>query len=65
MISRISGLLILAFIGFSLQSFGQTEIIVYDGYSGIYNVSIQDDTARVMTLLPRSPAEKKKWRANT
>ncbi|MCK4989338.1 MAG: PDZ domain-containing protein, partial [Bacteroidales bacterium] len=58
MISRLSSVLVIAFLLSSLPIFGQTEIIVYDGYTGIYNVSIQNDTARIATLLPGSPAEK-------
>jgi C-terminal processing protease CtpA/Prc len=37
---------------------GQTRVIIYDGYTGIYNTHIQLDTARVVTLIPRSPAER-------
>jgi len=58
MISRISSVLVISLLFFSSLSFGQTEIIVYDGYTGIYNVSIQNDTALITTLLPESPAVK-------
>jgi C-terminal processing protease CtpA/Prc len=58
MISRIPCVLVIALLLSSLQISGQTEIIVYDGYTGIYNVSIRNDTASITTLLPGSPAEK-------
>jgi len=58
MIIRISCVLVIALLLSSLQIFGQTEIIVYDGYTGIDNVSIHNDTASITTLLPDSPAEK-------
>ncbi|RLD57320.1 MAG: hypothetical protein DRI97_05635, partial [Bacteroidetes bacterium] len=58
MISRISSVLVIFLLLSSSLSFGQTEIIVYDGYTGIYNASIQNDTARITTLLPESPAAK-------
>lgn len=58
MISRISGVLITALLAWPLLTFGQTEIIVFDGYTGIFNVSIKNDTAFIATLLPESPAEK-------
>ena len=58
MISRLSSVLVIAFLLSSLQIFGQTEIIVYDGYTGIINVSIQNDTASITTLLPEGPAAK-------
>ena len=58
MISRISSVLVISLLFFSSLSFGQTEIIVYDGYTGIYIVSIQNDTARITSVLPDSPAEK-------
>jgi len=37
---------------------GQTRVIIYDGYTGIYSTFIQHDTASVATLIPGSPAEK-------
>jgi len=58
MISRLSRVLVIALLLSSLPIFGQTKIIVYDGYTGIYNVSIQNDTASITTLLPESPAAK-------
>jgi len=58
MIFRISGVLVIALLLWSAQSYGQTEIIVYDGYTGIYNTTIQNDTARITTMVPGSPAER-------
>ena len=58
MISRLSSVLVIALLLSSLPIFGQTEIIVYDGYTGIFNVSIHNDTASITTLLPESPAAK-------
>jgi len=58
MIFRISSVLVIALLLWSTQSYGQTEIIVYDGYTGILNTSIQNDTAHIATLLPGSPAER-------
>jgi serine phosphatase RsbU (regulator of sigma subunit) len=56
--TRISCLIISALMLLPVLISGQTEVIVYDGYTGIFNVSIQNDTALVATLLPGSPAEK-------
>ena len=58
MIFRISGVLFIALLLWPAQSFGQTEIIVYDGYTGILNTTIKNDTTRIATLLAGSPAEK-------
>lgn len=58
MISRSSTLLILILISLSLRSLGQTEVIVYDGYTGLKNISIQNDTAFIATILEGSPAQK-------
>ncbi|MEA3460723.1 MAG: SpoIIE family protein phosphatase, partial [Bacteroidota bacterium] len=38
--------------------YGQTEVIVYDGYTGIVNPYLVNDTARITILLPESPAFK-------
>jgi serine phosphatase RsbU (regulator of sigma subunit) len=57
MISRLSKVLIIALLAWPVLSFGQTEVIVYDGYTGIFNTYIQNDTASVINLLPESPAE--------
>jgi len=57
MTSRISSLLIIVLLTWPGLSSGQTEIIIYDGYTGILNTYIQNDTASVSTLLPGSPAE--------
>jgi len=40
------------------QASAQTETIVYDGYTGINTLSLQKDTARIINLLPDSPASK-------
>jgi serine phosphatase RsbU (regulator of sigma subunit) len=40
-----------------MHSWGQTEIIVYDGYAGILNI-IRNDTALVTSVVKGSPAEK-------
>ena len=58
MISRLFSVLVITLLLSSSPGFGQTEIIVYDGYTGIYTVSIQNDTALVANLLPESPAER-------
>lgn len=36
----------------------QTEVTVYDGTSGIVVTSVQNDTARIMSIVPKSPADK-------
>jgi serine phosphatase RsbU (regulator of sigma subunit) len=56
--SRISCLIITALLLWPVLGTAQTEVIVYDGYTGIYNTTIQNDTALVATLLQGSPAEK-------
>jgi serine phosphatase RsbU (regulator of sigma subunit) len=58
MISRITGLLLFFLFSLSLESAAQTETIIFDGYTGILNISIRNDTAQISTILPRSPAEK-------
>lgn len=58
MLFRISSVLIAALLAWPMLTFGQTEIIVYDGYTGILNTTIRDDTAFIATLIPKSPAEK-------
>jgi len=58
MISRLFSVLVIALLLSSLTIFGQTEIIVYDGYTGILNTSIKNDTTHVATVLPGSPAAK-------
>ncbi|MBE0668030.1 MAG: hypothetical protein IH593_10230, partial [Bacteroidales bacterium] len=58
MIFSKSRLLTVALLISTALTFGQTKIIVYDGYTGILNTYIQNDTARITTLLPESPAEK-------
>lgn len=58
MISPKSRFLTIALLVTSVLIFGQTQITVYDGYTGIFNTYIQNDTARIATLLPESPAEK-------
>ena len=49
-------LTILAFPGPAPAVYGQTKVIVYDGYTGIMNPYLVNDTARVTILLPESPA---------
>ena len=58
MISRISGLLLLFFLSLSFKGSAQTETIVFDGYTGVLNFSIQSDTVMITTILPNSPAER-------
>jgi serine phosphatase RsbU (regulator of sigma subunit) len=48
----------LFFFLWSARGLGQTEVIIYDGSTGIAGTIIRNDTARVATLLPGSPAEK-------
>lgn len=48
----------LLLLSWPARSSAQTEIIVYDGYTGINSFSFVNDTARVVGLLPDSPAEK-------
>jgi len=48
----------LLFLSWPVRSSAQTEIIVYDGYTGIKSFSFVNDTARVVGLVPDSPAEK-------
>jgi len=49
---------VLLFLTWSAPSRAQTEIIVYDGTTGINAISLQGDTARIVNLQPDSPAEK-------
>ncbi len=51
-------LLIICFLIWPARSSAQKEIIVYDGYTGIQLISLLGDTARVVGLLPESPAVK-------
>jgi len=46
------------FLGLPGIASGQTEITVYDGYTGIVNPYLVNDTARITILLPESPALK-------
>jgi len=57
---RLLSAVLIAFLFLTrpIQSQAQTEILVYDGYTGIYGISTQNDTARVISLLPDSPAER-------
>ena len=57
MISRSLSLMIFALLACSGWTVAQTEIVVYDGYTGILNTYIQNDTARIATILPESPAD--------
>ena len=51
-------LLVLLLLVWPVRSGAQTEIIVYDGYTGIHSLSILNDTARIINLLPESPAKR-------
>jgi serine phosphatase RsbU (regulator of sigma subunit) len=55
--SFVSRILVFVLLVTSALSFGQIKIIVYDGYTGIFNTYIQNDTVTITTLLPGSPAE--------
>jgi serine phosphatase RsbU (regulator of sigma subunit) len=41
-----------------LLSFPQEKMIVYDGYTGIHDVVVQNDTVLISILIPGSPADK-------
>ena len=41
-----------------LLVFPQTTMIVYDGITGIHNVSLRNDTAYISNIIPGSPADK-------
>lgn len=41
-----------------LLAFPQNNMIIYDGFTGIHNVILQNDTVLVSTLIPDSPADK-------
>jgi hypothetical protein len=45
-------------LGRSPAAIAQTKITVYDGYTGILNPYLLNDTARITILLPESPAIK-------
>ncbi|TFH22495.1 MAG: hypothetical protein E4H10_13690, partial [Bacteroidia bacterium] len=51
-------LIALLFLAWPAGSSAQTEIIVYDGYTGINSISNLNDTARIVGLLSESPAER-------
>ena len=55
LISRVITIVLL--VSTTLLS-GQTRVIIYDGYTGILNTYIQNDTTSIATLIPGSPAEK-------
>ena len=46
------------FLLWPLLVFSQTSMIIYDGLTGIHDVSVQNDTAYISTLIPDSPADK-------
>ena len=48
----------LAFLCFPIHLFSQDQILVYDGTSGIVTATIQNDTATIRSVLPKSPAQK-------
>ena len=50
-------LTVLLLLAWPFCSQAQTEMLVYDGYTGIFGISKLNDTARVINLLPESPAE--------
>ena len=56
--SRVLLVCILILFIWSARVQGQTEVIIYDGSTGILNTIIRNDTAQVATILPGSPAEK-------
>ncbi|MEJ2596279.1 MAG: PDZ domain-containing protein [bacterium] len=41
-----------------LLAFPQTATVVYDGFTGLHNVGIHNDTAVITTLIPESPADR-------
>ena len=51
----LTGLLLLIW---PFLAFTQTPMIVYDGFTGIHDVSYRNDTAVISTLIPDSPAHK-------
>jgi len=55
MLRRIAGLL---FLLWPVLAFPQTTMVVYDGITGIHNVTIRNDTAVISTLIPESPADR-------
>ena len=58
MTTQISKVLIIALLVLPVLSFGQTEVIVYDGYTGIFNTYIQNDTASPSKIYATRTAEK-------
>ncbi len=54
----------LAFLCSPIHLFSQDQIIVYDGSSGIVTASMQNDTAIIRSILPKSPAHKAGVRYN-
>jgi serine phosphatase RsbU (regulator of sigma subunit) len=41
-----------------ILAFPQTTMMVYDGITGIHNVTLRNDTAVITTLIPDSPADR-------
>ena len=57
--SRIlSGFLGIMLMLLAVPVFSQVNMIIYDGFTGIHQVSFRNDTAIVSTLIPDSPAHK-------
>jgi serine phosphatase RsbU (regulator of sigma subunit) len=46
------------FLFWHILAFPQSELIVYDGFTGIHDVSYRNDTAVISTLIPNSPADR-------
>lgn len=57
-IPHIYRFLTIALLLFPALVFGQSRVILYDGYTGIRSTYIRNDTFRIAKLLPGSPAEK-------
>jgi len=46
----------------SVQLSAQSEITIYDGTTGLLGIRMQNDTAEILTVIPKSPASKSKLR---
>jgi serine phosphatase RsbU (regulator of sigma subunit) len=53
-----AGLTAFLLLLWQLLAFSQAGMIIYDGLTGIHDVSVQNDTAIISTLIPGSPADK-------
>jgi len=47
-----------------LVSFGQKSMVIYDGFSGLEQISLQRDTAVISSLIRQSPADRAGIRVN-